>query len=164
MAWISNRADGKNLANNCVSMNDHCQNRFLLHLRGLTSSNRIKYLLLCGSIVVMPKQEFEEWWFPAILSNTHRMMLEVKADGSDIHQGISEFFSDDEYDYVSDRMVMMSEKSLEFANAVFSEKSVDCYWATVINGAAKHWGTILTTKGRTVPEALRGEFVAFSDI
>ena len=162
MAWVNNRADGKNIARNCVSMNDHCQNRFLLHLHGLTSSNRIKYLLLCGSIVVMPKQEFEEWWFPAILPN-NQMMLEVKSNSSDIHQKISELFSEDN-EYVSDRMVMMSEKSLEFAATVFSEKSVDCYWATVINAGAKMWGTILNSKGRTVTEALKDEFVAFSDI
>ena len=162
MAWIQNQANGNNAAVNCVSMNEHCSYRFLLHLRGLTSSNRLKYLLLCGSIVVMPKQEFDEWWFPAILPN-NEMMVEVEGDVSEIHKHLTALYSEDE-NIVNDRLISMSRKNLEFATTVFSEKSVDCYWATVMNAGGNTWGTIFSSQGKTVEESLKEEFEPFSDL
>jgi hypothetical protein len=159
MRWIFNNIEGSNEADNCVTMHEHCQYQFLLHLRGNTSSNRLKYLLLCGSIVIMPEQDFEEWWSPAIPPG---LIVRVKDDVSDIHDRIAELYNPD--GNLSDRVLSMSRETLEFALDVFSQKNVDCYWVTVLNAAAKTWGFFLNSTGRSVEEALREPNKSFSDL
>jgi hypothetical protein len=129
----------------CVTMHDHCTHRYLIHFQGNTYSSRLKYLLLCGSLVIMPQQEYEEWWYPAIPSRDiadedNEILLHVKDDLSDFNQKFSGVYHETE---ISNRTLSLSRRALEFANEVFSQKSVDCYWGSVIIGAAKAWGRIL---------------------
>ena len=47
-----------------VNMSSHCGNKHLLHLAGTWPghSNRLKWLMACGSVVVMPQNDWYEWW------------------------------------------------------------------------------------------------------
>ncbi len=172
MQWVANSPLGKNAANGCVSLNDHCNYRYLLHLRGNTYSSRLKYLLLCGSVVFMPRQEYEEWWYPAIPSpevrrEDNEIIIETQDDISDFHEHFSHMYTTDE-SLPSERIQKTSLRTIEFALTVFSEKTVDCYLAALIHQAASSWGAILPNgTGRPVESILNSSsspVEAFSDL
>jgi hypothetical protein len=52
---------------------DLCSSKYLLHLPGTASSysNRLKYLLACGSVVVITETEFYEFWYPMLRPYEH---------------------------------------------------------------------------------------------
>ena len=152
----------------CVTMHDHCSHRFLLHLQGNTYSSRLKYLLLCGSAVFMPQQEFEEWWYPAIpcadtADEDNEILIHVKDDMSDFGKKFIEVY---DRESINPRIPRMSRRALEFANEVFSQNSVDCYWGSVIIGAGKAWGRILDADhpGKPVEEVFVDVPVEFSEL
>ena len=161
--------DSPDLSTECVTMHDHCDHRFLLHLQGNTYSSRLKYLLLCGSIVFMPQQEYEEWWHPAIPSldmanEDNEILVHLRGDVSDFEEKFAEFHSEDSGP-VADRIHRMSHRVLQFATEVFSERSVDCYWGSVLIGAARAWGRLLDKDvGVTLDELLLDPFSPFSNL
>ena len=167
MEWVSNTLEGNNAANGCVTMHDHCDHRFLLHLQGNTYSSRLKYLLLCGSVVFMPQQEFEEWWYPAfptadVVDENNGAIVHVRKDVSDIHTQFEKFFHNR---HATKRTIETGLRTLELAVDVFSEKNVDCYWGTVLVGASKAWGPILNgTIGRPIEDILENPFESFNDL
>ena len=167
MEWVSNTLDGNNTAKGCIKMHDHCDHRFLLHLQGNTYSSRLKYLLLCGSVVFMPQQEFEEWWYPAFpaadtVDEDNEVIVHVRKDMSDMHEKFSQYFHPN---HATPRAVKTSQRTLNFALDVFSQQNVDCYWGTVLIGASRAWGTIMNgTVGRPLEEVLEDPLVGFNDL
>ncbi len=153
----------------CVTLHDHCKHRYLLHLQGNTYSSRLKYLMLCGSVVFMPQQEYEEWWYPAITSEDqinedNEVVVHLKNDMSNFASKLA-LYKDTEGDRVTNRSVRISMRALEFATEVFSENSVDCYWASLLIGASKSWGRILEgTKGRPIDLVLENLTEEFSEL
>ena len=170
MTWKANVGEGMNLADGCVSLHDHCNRRFLLHLRGNTYSSRLKYLLLCGSVVLMPEQEYEEWWSPAVPSkesatDDNRIIAHVKEDVSDIHDVLGSFITSSLRPNASKKTIDQSLRTIRFAIQVFSEQNVDCYWEAVIRGAAKAWGPILPDhRGRPIDDVLADPKESFSEL
>lgn len=149
----------------CISMHDHCSHRHLLHLQGNTYSSRLKYLLLCGSVVFVPQQEYEEWWYPAIASADsttpdNEIVIHLEEDMSG--------FDDKVYDLIEgdlNRTISLSTRALDFALQVFSSRNVDCYWGSVIIGAARAWGTIIDgSPGKPLEEVLRNPKSVFSEL
>jgi hypothetical protein len=53
--------------------NDLCSSKYLLHMPGTSSSysNRLKYLLACGAVVVVTETEFYEFWYPMLRPYEH---------------------------------------------------------------------------------------------
>ena len=51
-----------------VSSADHCRQRYLVHLPGVwpSHSNKLKHLLACGAVVVMPQNNWYECEYPGI--------------------------------------------------------------------------------------------------
>ena len=167
MEWIFDANNGENLSSQCVTMNDHCDHRFLLHLQGNTYSSRLKYLLMCGSVVLMPQQEYEEWWYPAIPSadvanEDNEIVVHIKNDISDFSEKFKLFHDPN---ITTGRAIRTSRRALEFSLEVFSEKSVDCYWGSVIIGAARAWGRLLDKElGVPLEEVLMNPNAGFSNL
>lgn len=165
MEWNTDQYGGRS-SSGCVSMHDHCDHRYLLHLQGNTYSSRLKYLLLCGSVVFMPQQEFEEWWYPAIPAAdtaivSNEIVIHVKSDVSDLDSKVNLFR--DENGVPTERAVQTALRSLNFSMTVFSRQSVNCYWASVIIGAARAWGPILNgTRGKPLDVVLNNPNEQFS--
>lgn len=164
MEWTDR--NGVRSANGCVSMHDHCAHRYLLHLQGNTYSSRLKYLLLCGSVVFMPQQEYEEWWYPAIPGAdsaiaSNEIVIHVKSDVSDLDSKV-DLFRDESGD-PTERATQTALRSLNFSLTVFSHQSVNCYWGSVIIGAARAWGRIINgTRGKPIDEVLNHPSEQFS--
>jgi len=56
-----------------VPMAEQCAERFLLHLPGAWPghSNKLKQLLACGAVVVMPQNDWYEFWYPLLRPYVH---------------------------------------------------------------------------------------------
>lgn len=46
-----------------MSVYEHCKYKYLLHIPGNSYSARLKYLLGCGSVVLVMPSEFQEFWY-----------------------------------------------------------------------------------------------------
>ena len=55
--WVSSEAA------DTVSAAEHCGYKYLLYMPGNTWANRLKYLMLCGSTIVMPKDRYVAFWW-----------------------------------------------------------------------------------------------------
>eukprot|EP00397_Hematodinium_sp_SG-2012_P058988 GEMP01075141.1.p2 GENE.GEMP01075141.1~~GEMP01075141.1.p2 ORF type:complete len:120 (+),score=11.76 GEMP01075141.1:665-1024(+) len=62
MTWGLVSITGANQAMGCVGLDDHCQYKYLAFLNGNTYSSRLKYELLCGSVVFASPPDWVEWW------------------------------------------------------------------------------------------------------
>lgn len=51
-----------------VSLASQCRHRYLLHLMGTwpAHSNKLKLILACGLVVVMPQADWYEFWYPLL--------------------------------------------------------------------------------------------------
>jgi Glycosyl transferase family 90 len=60
-----------------VSLGDHCEFKYLLHLGGHTYSNRLKWLMLCNSTVVVPRDErgWVEFYYDALLRDGENIVF-----------------------------------------------------------------------------------------
>lgn len=60
--------------NGTTPLEDHCYYRYLIHLRGISYSARLKYLLACGSLVFflvrdgdMQREMYREYWYDHLI-------------------------------------------------------------------------------------------------
>ena len=68
-------------AENRVEIWDHCKYAYLAHIEGVSYSGRLKYLLQCGSVVVMPQPEWLEWFSPLLVdSGSKQNVVTVSRD------------------------------------------------------------------------------------
>jgi Glycosyl transferase family 90 len=69
-----------------VSLAEHCQYKYLLHLGGHTYSNRLKWLMLCNSTVVIPRDHrgWEEFFYSSLLRDGVNVVF---ADSVENEQG-----------------------------------------------------------------------------
>ena len=67
---------GQNDVQGCVGLLEQCQHRYLAFLAGTTYSSRIKYQLLCGSLVLAHEPRFVEWWSHLLLPGVHYAPVE----------------------------------------------------------------------------------------
>ena len=51
-----------------VPLVEQCANKYLLHLPGAWPghSNKLKWLMACGAVVVMPQNDWHEFWYPLL--------------------------------------------------------------------------------------------------
>jgi len=117
----------KGKVDKCERLTEACQYRFLVHLPGNTYSSRLKYLLLCGSVVFAPPMEWEEWWHHRLVPGVH--YVAVAHDWHDLGSKLRPLLADK----VSARRIADAGRAL--ALEMFDSKSVDCYWRLLIEEA-----------------------------
>nr|CAG4643261.1 EOG090X07KN [Ilyocryptus agilis] len=59
-----------------VSLNDHCQYKYLFNFRGVAASFRFKHLFLCKSLVFHVGNEWIEFFYPALKPWVHYIPVE----------------------------------------------------------------------------------------
>ena len=67
---------GQNEVQGCVGLLEQCKHRYLAFLAGTTYSSRIKYQLLCGSLVLAQEPRFLEWWSRLLAPGVHYVPVE----------------------------------------------------------------------------------------
>lgn len=90
-----NRTDvSASSATSSISMADHCNYQYLLHTEGRSYSGRGKYLLNCGSTVIMHKSEWiEPHQDVYVKAGASQNVVEVERDFSDLEEKMQELLS-----------------------------------------------------------------------
>mmetsp|Transcript_7672 Transcript_7672/g.12178 ORF Transcript_7672/g.12178 Transcript_7672/m.12178 type:complete len:399 (+) Transcript_7672:2-1198(+) len=70
-----------------VPLRDHCRYKYLANVAGATYSARLKYLLLCGSLLFQVEDPHFEFYQPLLTANKH--FLQIKSDFSDLEEKLN---------------------------------------------------------------------------
>ena len=134
--WSDVRAldwsNSTDIAENLLSMEDHCSYMFVAQTEGNTYSGRLKYLLNCQSVLVSHKLNFIEHFHHLLRpSGEEQNYVQVKRDFKDLEKTMDK--------YLKSENMFAAERIAENARAVFRERYLtpaaeSCYWRQLIRG------------------------------
>lgn len=109
-----------------ISLEDHCQYKFLFNYRGVAASFRLKHLFLCNSLVFHVGDEWKEFFYDSLKPWVHYVPLDKNPTAQDIKQ-VLEFFR---------RHDSMARKIAERGrNHIWNHlkmSDVHCYWRKLL--------------------------------
>lgn len=122
--WKNRTAVEDNAAGSAVPMVNHCAYQYLIHTEGNSYSGRGKYLLNCGSVVIMHKGEWIEPYQDALVSSgPDQNFVEVERDFSDLEEKIQQLLSDPQ------RAETIAENGAKiFRDRYLTPAAQACYW------------------------------------
>lgn len=112
-----------------VSLQDHCQYKYLFNFRGVAASFRFKHLFLCHSLVFNVESEWGEFFYPAMKPWVH--YIPVENNLSDVRE-LLEFV--EENDSIA---AEIAERGFEFIWNQLTLEHVSCYWLRLLRRYAK---------------------------
>ncbi|KAL0267206.1 UNVERIFIED_CONTAM: hypothetical protein PYX00_009548 [Menopon gallinae] len=114
-----------------VSMEYHCQYKYLFNFRGVAASFRFKHLFLCGSLVIHVGDEWIEFFYPAMKPWVHYIPLPEKFTEHDVTTLI---------DFLRDNDALareIAERGQKFVSEHLRMKEVKCYWRRLLKRYGK---------------------------
>ncbi len=120
--------DEKNTDTALLSMDEHCQYKFISHTEGVSYSGRLKYIANCRSVLVMPRLEWLEHFHPLLIPDgPDQNYVEVRADYSNLEKKMKELLADDAK---AERIADNSART--FRDRYLSPAAETCYWRRLI--------------------------------
>ncbi|KAI9703643.1 MAG: hypothetical protein M1836_007413 [Candelina mexicana] len=114
----------EDLANNLLSIADHCRYMFIAHTEGRSYSGRLKYIQGCHSVIVAPKLTWIQHHHHLLISaGPQQNFLEVKSDFSDLESQMQYHLSHLD---VTKRIADNSVKT--FRERYLTPAAEACYW------------------------------------
>ena len=126
-----------------VSLEHHCQYKYLFNFRGVAASFRFKHLFLCGSLVIHVGEEWLEFFYPAMKPWIHYVPLDENASEKDITDLI--YFLKEHDDLVRE----IAEQGQKFIMNHLRFEEIKCYWRNLLRKYQK-----LLTYNVTLDESL----------
>lgn len=114
-----------------VSLDDHCQYKYLFNFRGVAASFRFKHLFLCKSLVFQVGDEWREFFYPAMRPWVHYVPVPANPTQEQIGELLAFFRANDE---VGQRI---AERGFKHIWDHLRMKDVSCYWRKLLRGYAK---------------------------
>jgi len=146
MQWVSASTTGDNIMPGCVGLVDACRYKYLAFLEGNTYSSRLKYLLLCGSVVFMNPVTWHEWWTQQL---TSEHVAQVRPDWTDSKEKFEQVLKSE------DGGAQIAAAGIRFARENLSPEKVDCYWKLLIDKANRYLPREeLSPKARPIEDVL----------
>lgn len=105
---------------------DHCKNKYLLNWPGNSYSARLKYLLLCGSVVVHSDNGWYEFYYPMLKHGQHFMKTRALANQRDLDHGLTGLIRELQANPKRSRQI--AEAGQDFAMNLLSADNVRQYW------------------------------------
>ncbi|KAF2450536.1 hypothetical protein P171DRAFT_348654 [Karstenula rhodostoma CBS 690.94] len=122
--WKSRTKVSASSAASAISMADHCNYQYLLHTEGRSYSGRGKYLLNCGSVVIMHKSEWiEPHQDVYVKSGAEQNIVEVERDFSDLEGKMQQLLNQPE---LAESIANNSQKT--FRDRYMTPAAQACYW------------------------------------
>eukprot|EP00698_Gefionella_okellyi_P026213 TRINITY_DN9908_c0_g1_i1.p1 TRINITY_DN9908_c0_g1~~TRINITY_DN9908_c0_g1_i1.p1 ORF type:complete len:398 (-),score=67.16 TRINITY_DN9908_c0_g1_i1:536-1729(-) len=111
-----------------VPLEDHCQYKYLAYTPGITHSVRLKYLLACGSVVVLPNSEDYMEWFHHLLAHGVNMWRVPDGDHAfhNVAREVQMLIQNDELAH------RIGKAGAEIADKYLTMEAVLCYWAELV--------------------------------
>ncbi|CAF4818368.1 unnamed protein product [Rotaria socialis] len=112
---------------NFKTIYQYCEYKYLLHQEGSTYSNRLKYLLLCGSPVIYANfQGWQEYWYHLLKHDYN--VLEFKAKGNEtLFTNITEEISKDD-----NKAKRIGINGRALVQKYLNEQAILCYFRNVL--------------------------------
>jgi len=114
-----------------VSLESHCQYRYLFNYRGVAASFRFKHLFLCRSLVFHVGDEWLEYFYPAMKPWIHYIPVPKHADEEELYNLI-EFARDN-----PDIAEKIAEAGADFIDKHLRMEDVLCYWRKLLESYTK---------------------------
>lgn len=114
-----------------ISLEDHCQYKYLFNFRGVAASFRFKHLFLCNSLVFHVGDEWQEFFYDSLKPWVHYIPVS-KNPKSDEIQRLLEFFI--EHDDLAQEI---AERGRNHVWDHLKMKDIHCYWRKLLRKYAK---------------------------
>ncbi|XP_049807413.1 O-glucosyltransferase rumi homolog [Schistocerca nitens] len=114
-----------------VSLERHCEYKYLFNFRGVAASFRLKHLFLCKSLVFHVGDNWIEFFYPALKPWVHYIPVSSTASREDIRNLLE--FAESE----PDLMKNIAERGHQFIVNNLRMKDVLCYWEALMKKYAK---------------------------
>ncbi|MPC32121.1 O-glucosyltransferase rumi [Portunus trituberculatus] len=109
-----------------VSLEDHCQYKYLFNYRGVAASFRFKHLFLCGSLVFHSEDRWIEFFYPRMKPWVHYIPVRTGASKNEIRELLQ--FAQENDPVVS----QIAERGQNFIKNHLRMKDVLCYWKKLL--------------------------------
>ncbi|KAK8407731.1 hypothetical protein O3P69_002347 [Scylla paramamosain] len=109
-----------------VSLEDHCQYKYLFNYRGVAASFRFKHLFLCGSLVFHSEDKWIEFFYPRMKPWVHYIPVRTGASKNEIRELLQ--FAQENDPVVS----QIAERGQNFIKNHLRMKDVLCYWKKLL--------------------------------
>lgn len=114
-----------------VSLDDHCQYKYLFNFRGVAASFRFKHLFLCKSLVFQVGDEWREFFYDSLQPWVHYVPLPANPTQEEIGE-LLEFFR--AHDDIAQRI---AERGYQHIWDHLRVKDVNCYWRKLLKQYSK---------------------------
>lgn len=114
-----------------VSLEDHCQYKYLFNFRGVAASFRLKHLFLCKSLVFHVGDEWKEFFYGALRPWVHYVPVPANPSEEQI-KDLLEFFR--EHDEIAERI---ADRGFEHIWNHLRVKDINCYWKKLLTRYSK---------------------------
>ncbi|CAE7684700.1 Poglut1 [Symbiodinium necroappetens] len=129
ISWKAVSSTGQNEVQGCVGLLEQCKHRYLAFLAGTTYSSRIKYQLLCGSVVLAQEPRFLEWWSRLLAPGVH--YVPVEKNWANV-QPLMQLLRQNPL-----QAATIARQGQRLAMTALSPTSVDCYWWMLLASSAR---------------------------
>ncbi|XP_064400305.1 protein O-glucosyltransferase 1-like isoform X2 [Halichondria panicea] len=107
-----------------MSLEEHCQYKYLFNFRGVAASFRFRHLFLCGSLVLHVGEEWVEFFYPNLKPWVH--YVPVKQDLSNLRVVLAFARKNDK------AAQQIASRGYEFIWAHLKMEDVRCYWKQLL--------------------------------
>ncbi|XP_064105982.1 O-glucosyltransferase rumi homolog [Macrobrachium nipponense] len=114
-----------------VSLEEHCQYKYLFNFRGVAASFRFKHLFLCGSLVFHVGDEWIEFFYPKMKPWVHYIPVKTGASKEELRKLLQFAAENDEL------VSQIAERGQMFIKNHLRMKDVLCYWRKLLQTYAK---------------------------
>lgn len=109
-----------------VSLEDHCQYKYLFNFRGVAASFRFKHLLLCKSLVFHVGDEWMEFFYQQLKPWVHYIPINAESNQEDIKHLL--LFAQENEKEVKE----IANRGFEFIWKHLRMEDISCYWKTLL--------------------------------
>lgn len=112
-----------------ISLEEHCDHKYLFNFRGVAASFRFKHLFLCDSVVFHVGDDWLEFFYPAMKPWVH--YIPVRQDLKDVKELLQ--FAQENDDVVHE----IAKRGRQFIWDHLRMEDVSCYWLKLLKRYAK---------------------------
>lgn len=114
-------------SDNFKTIYQYCDYKYLLHQEGWSYSNRLKYLLLCGSPVIFANFfGWEEYWYHLLRHDYNTLEFKVKGNELSFKNLTRELAKDDK------KAKFIGENGRALVQKYLNEQAIMCYFRNVL--------------------------------
>ena len=118
-----------------MNTSEHCKSKYLLNWPGNSYSACLKYLLLCGSVVVHSDNGWYEFYYPMLKHGEHYMTIRALSSTADLHNDLTTTVQELNRSPKHSRRIASAGQ--RFAREILSDDNVREYWYRLIQQYAE---------------------------